>query len=61
MKLDGHYWRRHARQPVEFAKGVRTLAELNCSVLLEEVGPQPVLHRCRLTRVARHRDKDRRP
>ncbi|WP_304106199.1 type I polyketide synthase [Mycolicibacterium bacteremicum] len=41
-KLDGAYWRRHARQPVEFAKGVATLAELGCAVLLE-VGPQPVL------------------
>ena len=40
--LDSHYWRRHARQPVDFAKGVRTLAELDCSMLLE-VGPQPVL------------------
>ena len=27
-KLDGAYWRRHARQPVEFAKSVRTLADL---------------------------------
>ena len=42
MKLDAHYWRRHARQPVEFAKSVRTLADLGCAVLLE-VGPQPVL------------------
>ncbi|WP_319447466.1 MULTISPECIES: SDR family NAD(P)-dependent oxidoreductase [unclassified Mycobacterium] len=41
-KLDGAYWRRHARQPVEFAKSVRTLAKLNCKVLLE-IGPQPVL------------------
>ncbi|MGV0714051.1 type I polyketide synthase [Mycolicibacterium sp. XJ662] len=41
-KLDGAYWRRHARQPVEFAKSVRTLADLHCSVLLE-IGPQPVL------------------
>ena len=40
--LDGSYWRRHARQPVEFAKGVATLAELGCTLLLE-VGPQPVL------------------
>ncbi len=40
--LDGHYWRRHARQPVRFAESVRTLAELGCAVLLE-VGPQPVL------------------
>ncbi|MCV7223754.1 type I polyketide synthase [Mycolicibacterium elephantis] len=41
-KLDGAYWRRHARQPVEFAKSVRTLADLRCSMLLE-IGPQPVL------------------
>ena len=25
VKLDGNYWRRHARQPVEFAKSVQTL------------------------------------
>ena len=42
VKLDGAYWRRHARQPVEFAKSVRTLADLDCTVLLE-IGPQPVL------------------
>lgn len=42
VKLDGPYWRRHARQPVEFAKSVRTLAELNCKLLLE-IGPRPVL------------------
>ena len=41
-KLDGAYWRRHARQPVEFAKSVKTLADLHCTMLLE-VGPQPVL------------------
>ncbi|MGV0850694.1 type I polyketide synthase [Mycolicibacterium phlei] len=41
-KLDGEYWRRHARQPVEFARSVRTLAELHCTVLLE-IGPQPIL------------------
>ena len=41
-KLDGPYWRRHARQPVEFAKSVHTLADLGCTMLLE-VGPQPVL------------------
>ena len=41
-KLDGAYWRRHSRQPVEFAKGVATLAELGCTLLLE-IGPQPVL------------------
>lgn len=42
VRLDGAYWRRHARQPVEFAKSVRTLAGLNCRVLLE-IGPRPVL------------------
>ncbi|OBI76547.1 type I polyketide synthase [Mycobacterium sp. E740] len=42
VKLDAAYWRRHARQPVEFAKSVRTLAEQNCKVLLE-IGPRPVL------------------
>jgi len=41
-KLDAAYWRRHARQPVEFAKSVRTLAELHCAMLLE-IGPQPIL------------------
>lgn len=42
IKLDGAYWRRHARQPVEFAKSVRTLADMNCKALLE-IGPRPVL------------------
>ncbi|BBY50062.1 putative polyketide synthase [Mycolicibacterium arabiense] len=42
VKLDGPYWRRHARQPVQFAKSVRTLAELNCKLLVE-IGPRPVL------------------
>ena len=28
QKLDGNYWRRHARQPVEFAKSVKTLSDL---------------------------------
>ncbi len=42
LKLDGNYWRRHARQPVEFAKSVKTLSDLGCKVLVE-IGPQPVL------------------
>lgn len=42
VKLDGAYWRRHARQPVEFAKSVRTLADLNCKLLVE-IGPRPIL------------------
>ncbi len=42
VELNANYWRRHARQPVDFAKSVRSLAELGCRLLLE-VGPQPVL------------------
>ncbi|QLL05858.1 type I polyketide synthase [Mycobacterium vicinigordonae] len=42
VQLDANYWRRHARQPIEFAKSVATLADLGCAALLE-VGPQPVL------------------
>ncbi|MGE3984096.1 MAG: type I polyketide synthase, partial [Dehalococcoidia bacterium] len=41
-QLDASYWRRQARQPVQFAESVKTLSELGCKVLLE-VGPQPVL------------------
>ena len=52
VKLDGAYWRRHARQPVEFAKSVRTLADLNCKLLLE-IGPRPVLTAAALRRMAR--------
>ncbi len=40
--LDASYWRRHSRQPVQFAESVRTVAALGCSVLME-IGPQPVL------------------
>jgi NADPH:quinone reductase-like Zn-dependent oxidoreductase/acyl carrier protein len=40
--LDAKYWRRHSRQPVQFAESVRTIASLGCSVLME-IGPQPVL------------------
>ena len=40
--LDAQYWRRHARQPVQFAESVRTVAQLGCSVLME-IGPQPIL------------------
>ena len=39
---DAGYWRRHARQPVEFAKSVETLSQLGCKILLE-VGPHGVL------------------
>jgi acyl transferase domain-containing protein/NAD(P)-dependent dehydrogenase (short-subunit alcohol dehydrogenase family)/acyl carrier protein len=40
--FDGAYWREHARQPVRFEDGVRSLADLGCGVFLE-IGPQPVL------------------
>ncbi|MGZ6779322.1 MAG: type I polyketide synthase, partial [Mycobacterium sp.] len=40
--LDAPYWRRHSRQPVQFAESVRTIAALGCSLLME-IGPQPVL------------------
>ena len=40
--LDAAYWRRHARQPVQFAESIQTLSQLGCKVLLE-IGPQPVL------------------
>ncbi|MBK5305038.1 MULTISPECIES: type I polyketide synthase, partial [Gammaproteobacteria] len=40
--LCGRYWRDHARQPVAFARGLETLASLNCELWLE-VGPHPVL------------------
>ena len=36
------YWRRHAREPVRFADGVRALAEAGSTVFLE-IGPAPTL------------------
>ena len=40
--LDGAYWRRHARQPVAFASGVKALAELGVDAVVE-IGPHSVL------------------
>ena len=40
--LDAAYWRRHAREPVAFARGARTLAELGVDLIVE-IGPRPVL------------------
>ncbi len=42
QKPDAAYWRRHARQPVAFARGIRTLAELGVDLVVE-IGPRPVL------------------
>jgi len=41
-RLDGVYWRRHAREPVAFAAGVGTLAELGVDLVVE-IGPHSVL------------------
>ena len=42
QRLDGSYWRRHAREPVAFAAGVGTLAELGVDLVVE-IGPHSVL------------------
>lgn len=39
---DATYWRRHLREPVQFAAGVQALARLGCELFVE-VGPAPVL------------------
>jgi acyl transferase domain-containing protein/acyl carrier protein len=36
------YWAQHTRAAVQFARGIETLRELGCSVMLE-VGPAPIL------------------
>lgn len=40
--LDARYWRRHARQPVQFADAIATLHNAGHTLFLE-VGPHPVL------------------
>ena len=42
MALDAAYWRRHAREPVAFASGVRALADLGVDLVVE-IGPDAVL------------------
>ncbi|WP_375501417.1 amino acid adenylation domain-containing protein [uncultured Nostoc sp.] len=39
---DASYWRRHLREPVQFAAGMNTLAEQGYKVFLE-IGPRPTL------------------
>ena len=40
--LDGRYWRRHARETVQFRRGIGILAELGTDLVIE-VGPHAVL------------------
>ncbi|MEK6223166.1 MAG: AMP-binding protein, partial [Chloroflexota bacterium] len=40
--LDAGYWRDHIRQPVQFAQGMKLLANENCEIFLE-VGPHTTL------------------
>lgn len=40
--ISAAYWRNHIRQPVQFARGIQALMDLNVDVLLE-VGPSPTL------------------
>ena len=40
--INGQYWRKHSRQPVQFTESVKTVAALGATVLME-VGPQPIL------------------
>ena len=42
MALDAAYWRRHARQPVAFADGVKAMADLGVDLVVE-IGPHAVL------------------
>ena len=42
MALDAAYWRRHARQPVAFADGVKAMADLGVDLVVE-IGPHGVL------------------
>ncbi|WP_129674290.1 type I polyketide synthase [Candidatus Chloroploca sp. Khr17] len=39
---DATYWRRHLREPVQFAAGVQALHQLGCTLFIE-VGPAPIL------------------
>lgn len=41
---DGPYWLRQAREPVQFARGIASIEELGCTLLLE-LGPDLVLGR----------------
>ncbi len=42
MGLDVEYWKRHAREPVAFASGVRAMAEQGVDLVIE-IGPHDIL------------------
>jgi acyl transferase domain-containing protein len=42
MPMDAHYWRRHTREPVQFADAIATLHNSGHTLFLE-IGPHPVL------------------
>ena len=42
MELDGTYWKRHAREAVDFASGVQAMADLGVDLVIE-IGPHAVL------------------
>ena len=42
MSLDGAYWRRHAREAVAFASGVKSMADEGVDLVIE-MGPHSVL------------------
>lgn len=37
---DARYWRRHLREPVRFAEGIRAMVEMGCDTFIE-LGPEP--------------------
>ena len=58
--LDGQYWRRHCRAPVQFARGMQTLLDKGYRLFLE-VGPRPVLSRLGKNIVGKRHGKPRGP
>ena len=41
-KLDGDYWRRHARNSVQFKRGIESMVDMGVDLVIE-VGPNAVL------------------
>lgn len=44
QQLDGEYWARHIREPVQFSASIEAAAEMGCEAILE-IGPNAVLTR----------------